>query len=44
MEVEMRPVKRFGANKGKSARQFRRNTKRTKAANLQGLARGGWRL
>ncbi|WNK13570.1 MAG: hypothetical protein [Microvirus sp.] len=37
-------MKRFSVNKGRSARQFRKNTARTKAANVQGLNRGGWRL
>lgn len=31
-------------NKYKSARSFKHNVKRTKAANMKGLARGGWRL
>ena len=36
---------RYAVNKSKSARQFRRNTTRTKAANIMaGSARGGWRL
>lgn len=41
----MRPLKRFGVNKGKSAGHFRRNTRRTKAANMRGSPmRGGIRL
>lgn len=40
----MVPSRRRGVNKGKSARRFRKNVKRTKAANMGGLARGGWRL
>lgn len=39
----MRPVKRYGVNKGKSASTFRRNSSRTKAANLM-PHRGGFRL
>jgi len=31
-------------NKIKSARSFKRNVRRTKAANMKGLSRGGWRL
>jgi len=41
----MRPVKRHGVNKYHSAKKFRKNSSRTKAANMNGgLARGGWRL
>lgn len=41
----MRPLKRFGVNKGKSARSFRGNTSRTKKANVHaGPMRGGIRL
>lgn len=41
----MRPVARHGVNKGRSARQFRSNTRRTKAPNVaNGPMRGGWRL
>ena len=41
----MRPSRRGRVNKGRSARQFRKNSTRTKAANMHGgLARGGWRL
>lgn len=39
-----KPLRRGFVNKGKSAGQFRRNSRHTKAANMQGLARGGWRL
>lgn len=40
----MKPVSRVPVNKGRSARQFRSNTRRTKAPNLQSPMRGGWRL
>lgn len=40
----MRPVSRYGVNKRHSAKKFRRQSHHTKAANMQGLARGGWRL
>lgn len=40
----MRPLKRFGVNKRKSARKFRRNVSKTKAANFSGPMRGGIRL
>lgn len=41
----MRPVSRGGVNKRRSAGQFRRNTTRTKGANMAGPSmRGGWRL
>lgn len=41
----MRPVRRHGVHKGRSASQFRRNTRRTKAANMKGAPmRGGIRL
>ena len=43
-ESEMRPVKRYGVSKGRSASQFRRNTARTKALNMAGPMRGGIRL
>lgn len=39
----MRPVSRYGVNKRKSVGRFRRQTGRTKAANVMPL-RGGWRL
>lgn len=35
---------RTPVNKGKSAKTFRRNVGHTKAANLRGPMRGGWRL
>jgi len=45
LEVPMRPVKRGYVNKGQSARKFRGQAGRTKAANLRGAPmRGGWRL
>lgn len=38
-------MKRFKVNKAKSAGQFKRNVRNTKAANVQqGPMRGGWRL
>lgn len=41
----MRPSSRKHVNKGRSARQFRGNTKRTKSPNLRTMPmRGGWRL
>lgn len=41
----MRPLYRSGVNKGRSARKFRSQVKRTKGANIQmGPMRGGWRL
>lgn len=40
----MRPLKRHGVSKRKSARKFRKHSSQTKAANMGGLARGGWRL
>lgn len=40
----MRPVRRFGANKRRSARTFRRHTRRTKGANIRSPARGGIRF
>lgn len=41
----MRPLKRHGVQKHKSARKFRHDSQRTKAINMHGgLARGGWRL
>lgn len=41
----MRPVRRGRVRKGKSARQFRNNTRRTKAANMAPPPmRGGIRL
>lgn len=40
----LRPLQRHPVNKARSAKRFRSQTRRTKAANLNGLARGGWRL
>lgn len=38
-------TRRIPVNKAKSAKQFRAQSKRTKAANVQaGPMRGGWRL
>jgi len=40
----MRPSSRKHVNKSKSAKTFRRHSSQTKAANMGGLMRGGWRL
>lgn len=41
----MRPVKRHAVSKGSSARKFRSQAGRTKAANVKPMPmRGGWRL
>lgn len=40
----MRPIRRLGVSKGRSAAKFRRNVRRTKAPNMNGPMRGGWRL
>lgn len=40
----MRVLKRGGVNKGRSARRFRSQTRRTKARNMSGPMRGGIRL
>lgn len=41
----MRPLKRHGVSKYKSAKKFRHHGRHTKAANVNvGLARGGIRL
>jgi hypothetical protein len=41
----MRPLKRKGVSKYRSARSFRRHAKTTKAANMAvNPMRGGWRL
>lgn len=40
----MRPLRRGNVSKGRSAGQFRSNTRRTKAANMKGPMRGGIRL
>lgn len=43
-ELSMRPLKRFGTSKGKSAAKFRNQVGRSKAPNVVGVQRGGWRL
>lgn len=41
----MRPVKRMGVNKHRSAKHFRGQSRRTKSPNMVGgPMRGGWRL
>lgn len=40
----MRPSRRHGVNKGKSARKFRGQSHRTKGANFQQVMRGGIRF
>lgn len=40
----MRPVKRHGVNKGRSAAKFRKNIRHTKSPNMTVPMRGGWRL
>lgn len=40
----MRPSRRGRVNKRRSAARFRGHSRRTKGLNMQGLARGGWRL
>lgn len=41
----MRPLRRGGVNKGRSARQFRGNSRRTNRQNMRGAPmRGGIRL
>lgn len=41
----MKPVSRHGVNKGRSARQFQRNTRTVAHANVANAPmRGGWRL
>jgi hypothetical protein len=42
----MRPVSRHSVSKGRSAAQFKRNTRTVAGANMtpHGLMRGGWRL
>lgn len=43
--ILMRPVKRGSVSKGRSAAQFRGNSRRTKAANVRPAPmRGGFRL
>lgn len=41
----MRPLRRHGVSKSRSAGRFRRDMRRTKAPNVTGAPmRGGWRL
>ena len=40
----MRPLNRKPVNKFRSARKFRGQQRRTKAPNMSGPNRGGWRL
>lgn len=40
----MRPLKRHGVSKRRSAKKFRRQSRRTKGANISAPARGGIRL
>lgn len=40
----MRPLKRGYSNKRRSAKIFRNHGRRTKAANIKGPNRGGYRL
>jgi hypothetical protein len=40
----MRPSYRKSVNKGRSAKKFRKHSRRTKAANMKGPMRGGIRL
>ena len=40
----MRPLSRHAVSKGKSARRFRSSVGRTKAANMNGPMRGGFRF
>lgn len=41
----MRPLKRMGVNKGRSARSFNKSQRFTKQANVApAVMRGGWRL
>lgn len=40
----MRPLKRGGVNKKRSARKFRGQSRRTNARNMKGPMRGGIRL
>jgi len=40
----MRPLSRHPVNKGRSARKFRNQTRRTKGVNIPGVMRGGIRL
>lgn len=40
----LKPLRRKPVYKAASARKFRRQTSRTKAANMNGPQRGGWRM
>lgn len=40
----MRPMYRQGVNKRRGAKRFRKQIGRTKAANMRGPNRGGYRL
>lgn len=40
----MRPLKRGGVNKRRSAGSFKRQSRRTKSPNMAAPNRGGWRL
>lgn len=40
----MRPLRRHGVSKGRSARKFKRAAGRTKSVNISGPMRGGIRL
>ena len=40
----MKPLNRAGVSKGYSARKFRKQARRTKAANVRGPMRGGIRF
>lgn len=40
----MRPVKRFGVNKRRSAKKFKKQVRRTKGANMAQVMRGGIRF
>lgn len=40
----MRPLRRMGVNKARSARKFRSQVRRTKVPNVTMVQRGGWRL
>lgn len=40
----MRPLRRKGVSKKRSAKKFRKQTMKTKAANLRGVMRGGYRI
>lgn len=43
--MAMKPVRRFGAHKGRHARAFRRDVRKTHPRNMAARPmRGGWRL